>query len=58
MNSPRKWAEEEEERLLAMKAAGEHVAVIARELHRTEVAVTLRASQLRKRKSRTEVEVD
>jgi len=55
MNSPRKWTEEEEELLLVMKAAGEHVSVIARKLQRTEVAVSLRISQLRKRDCRQEL---
>jgi len=41
--------------LLVMKAAGEHVSVIARKLQRTEVAVSLRISQLRKRDCRQEL---
>jgi hypothetical protein len=55
MNSPRKWTEDEDELLLAMKAEGKHVSVIAKTLQRTEVAVRLRMGQLKKRDSRQEL---
>jgi hypothetical protein len=55
MNSLRKWTEDEDELLLAMKAEGKHVSVIARTLRRTEVAVRLRMDHLKKRDSRQEL---
>jgi hypothetical protein len=55
MNSPRKWTEEEDELLLAMKAAGKPLCVNAKKLQRTEMAVSLRMSQLTKRDSRPEL---
>jgi hypothetical protein len=54
MNSPRKWTEDEDELLLAMKAEGKHISVIAKKLQRTQVAVSLRMSKLTKRESRPE----
>jgi hypothetical protein len=55
MNSPRKWTEEEDELLLAMKAAGKPLCVNAKKFQRTEMAVSLRMSQLTKRDSRPEL---
>jgi len=48
--APRKWTEEEEQLLLAMKAAGKGAALIAKQLKRTEAAVVSRTVILNRQK--------
>ena len=42
------WTDEEDDRLLKLKAAGRGIAVIAKELQRTELSVTSRLVVLNK----------
>ena len=44
--TPRKWTEEEDHLLLAMKAAGKGAAVVAKELKRTEASIVSRTAIL------------
>ena len=48
--APRKWTEEEEQLLLAMKAAGKGSAVIAKVLKRTEASIVSRTVILNRQK--------
>jgi hypothetical protein len=48
--APRKWTEEEDRLLLAMKAAGKGAAVIAKELKRTEASIVSRTVILNRQK--------
>lgn len=48
--TPRKWTEEEDQLLLAMKAAGKGAALIAKQLKRTEAAVVSRTVILNRQK--------
>jgi hypothetical protein len=43
-----RWTAEEDRRLLELKQEGKHVALIAKELRRTEAAVTDRLVHLRR----------
>jgi Myb-like DNA-binding domain len=44
-----RWTAEEDRRLLELKQQGKHVALIAKELGRTETAVSDRLAHLRRR---------
>ena len=48
MPSARKWTEDEDQYLTRAQGAGAHVAVIAKKLGRTEVAVSGRLTWLRR----------
>jgi len=47
---PRKWTKEEDQLLLAMKAAGKAAAVIAKQLKRTEASIVSRTVILNRQK--------
>jgi hypothetical protein len=49
MNTPRKWTEEEDQRLRELRAAGKSPILIAKELNRTESAIIGRMSILKLR---------
>jgi hypothetical protein len=49
MNTPRKSTEEEDQRLLELRAAGKPPILIAKELNRTEAAVLGRMAVLKRR---------
>jgi Myb-like DNA-binding domain len=49
MTKFRKWTEEDDTRLIELRAAGKPPAVIAKELKRTEAAVVSRIGILKKR---------
>jgi hypothetical protein len=48
--TPRKWTEQEDQLLLAMKAAGKGSAVIAKVLKRTEASIVSRTAILNRQK--------
>jgi hypothetical protein len=52
MAGPRKWTEEDDLRLLALRAEGKATAVIMKELGRSEAAVLQRIAILEKREKR------
>jgi hypothetical protein len=49
MFAPRRWTEEDDERLLELKAAGKHTNMIGKELRRSEPAVIQRIAILKRR---------
>jgi hypothetical protein len=51
MIDPRKWTEEEDQRLLDLRAAGKHIYAIAKVLNRTETSVASKIAAARKQSS-------
>jgi hypothetical protein len=47
---PRRWTEEEERKMLALRSAGKNQRVMARQLDRTEMAVNARMAVVAARK--------